>query len=874
MNWRRFFHREAADAEQRQELTFHLDVMTEEFIARGMDPAAARAAAQRKLGNPTRIREEIYEMNSLQLGEDAVRDVRHTLRLIRSHPGFAATVLVSLALGIGANTAMFSVIYGVLWQPLPYPAAEALVGVYNRVAFQGQVYLDASLSPGMYAACRRECRVFEHFGVWSAGAATVTGAGGPENVSAITLTQDTLPALGQQPRMGRWFTPEEDTPGGKRTVLLSHGYWQRRFGGDPAIVGRVIPIDFRPHEVIGVMPEQFRFLDRSTDVFLAQRFASERPDEFSYNGLGRLRSGLTAKEANEDLARVWRSWGEQEKITRILEELGIQPNVRPLRRDVIGDADLALYAVMGALSVLLLLVGANVASLVMVRTQTRRQEFAVRVALGAGWGRLVREQMAEGLTFGLLGGGLGLAVAALAIPWLVANGPAELPRLREVTVGPMAVAFALGCSLGASLLFGLAAILKMRWAQRLESLRGATRGREHLRAQRLLVVGQVAMALVLVVASGLLLRTLWAIQNVQPGFTEPDTLQTVRLSIPEALAKEPERVIQMQKAMLDQLAAIPGVRSVGMASGLPLEENQNGILVAVEGKTDPEKMPPNRRHRHASPGLFGTQGTRLLAGRDFDWNDVFQQQRRAVVSEKMARESWGSIEGALGKRIRIGKDAPWSEVIGVVEDIHVDGLHLPAPATVYERAGVEGGRVRRSVSVVVRSPRAGSQGLLQEMAAAVERVSPGVPLAQVRTLGEALRRSMARTALTVVLLGGAAGMALVVALLGVYGILAYAVEERRREVGIRLALGATPGAVLGIFVRQGMGLALVGGVVGLGAAAGMSRWIASLLFGVEALDPVTYGVAVGAVGLAALGASYWPARRAAGVDPMETLRVE
>lgn len=872
MNWKRFFQRDSADADQRQELEFYLDVTAEDYMHQGLEPAEARAAARRKLGNTSLIREEVYQMNTVTFVEDVLRDVRHALRMFRTHPGFVVTVLLSLALGIGANTAIFSVVNTVLIQPLPYPEADALLGVYNQLTIQGQVYKDAPLSPGMYAACQESCRAFEHFGVWTSGTATVTGAGEPEQVAVVTATHGALPALGVQASLGRWFSKEEDTPGGVRTVILSDGYWQRKFGGDRTVLGRSVTVDFVPHEVIGIMPAEFRFVNHAPDIILAQRFSSARPDEFSYKGVARLKPGLAVDRANQDLARLWQTWGEKERLTRILEELAVTPNIRPLKKDVVGDVGTVLRVLLGALGLLLLLVCANVANLVIVRARSRQREFAIREALGAGWGRIVREQAVESLTLGLVGGAFGLAVAYLGIRLLVIAGPAQLPRLNELTIGPKAVLFALLCSLAASLLFGFAAIVKLGLSHRLQSARGATLNKEQLRAQRLLVVCQVAIALVLLVGSGLMLRTLYAIGNVAPGFTHPEQVQMVRISIPSALTQDPERVIRMQKEILDKFQAIPGVSAVGFASALPLEDNRNGILVAVEGKTDPDRMPPNRRYRHASPGLFAAQGSRLLAGRDFTWEDVFGQRRLAIVSESMARESWGEPRQAIGRRIRIGRDGPWTEVIGVVENVHTDGLHLPAPAAVYARAGVESATVRRAVAFAIRSSRAGSPAFVRELAAAVHEANPDIPLAQVQTLGDLYRRSMARTSFTVALLGIAAAMALAVAVIGVYGTLAYAVAQRRHEVGIRLALGAAPGAVRSLFVRQGLLLTAVGGVLGLVSAAALTRWISSLLFGVQALDPLTYALSLASLAIAAFVASYLPARRAAAVDPMETLR--
>ena len=877
MNWKRFLRREAADAEQQEELEFYVDVTAEEYVERGMNPEAARVAARRKLGNMTLIREEIYRMNTVAFAENVLRTARHTVRLIRTHPGFVLTVVLSLALGIGANATIFSVVHGVLIQPLPYPHADALVGIYNRLTISGQVYENAALSPGMYAACRDDCRTFEHVGVWSSGAATVTGAAEPEQVATVTVTHGVLPAFGVPAALGRWFSRQDDSPGGARTAILSHGYWQRRFGGDREILGGTIVIDFVPHQIVGVMPRGFRFVDLSPDLFLAQRLATDRADEFSYNGIGRLQPGVSPTQANEDIARVWRNWSRNEGVGKLLEEWAVTPNARPLKDDVVGNVGLTLRLLMGALGLLMLLVCANVANLVLVRAQARQQEFAIRAALGAGWGRIAWEQLAESVTLGLMGGALGLGLAYFGVRLLVAIGPAGLPRLHEISLGPAVVVFALLCALGTSLLFGTVAVVGRRVPPRIESARGATPPREQLRGQRVLVVGQVAMALVLLVASGLMVRTLLAIQSVKPGFTQPDQIQMVRISLPQVLAREPERVIRLQKDILDRLAAIPGVAAVGFASALPLENNRNGVPVAVEGVTEPDRMPPNRRYRHASPGLFAAQGSRLLYGRDFTWDDVFDQRRVAIVSENMARESWGEPREALGKRIRFGRNGPLTEVVGVVENIHTDGLHQPAPATVYARAGAETAAngsttVRRAVTLAIRSSRAGGQAFLTEVAAAVHAVNASVPLADVRTLEDAYRRSVAQTSFTVTLLGIAAAMALALAVVGVYGVLAYSVARRRHEIGVRLALGAHPGTVRALFVRQGLLLTSLGGILGLVSSVALSRWISSLLYGVTALDPLTYALSGAALAGAATLASVIPARRAASVDPMETLR--
>lgn len=871
MNWRRFFQRDRADAEQGEELDFYVQTTAQEYIERGMQAAEAQAAAQRKLGNTTYIREEIYRMNTLSFIEGMFRDARHALRMIRTKRAFSIAVLLSLGLGIGANTAIFSVLNAVLIRPLPYRGSDALVGVFNRIVIQGEVFENAELSAGMYAACKEGGRVFESFGVWTPGAATVTGKGEPEQLATITMTQGVLPTLGVPAHIGRWFSSEDDTPGSPDTVILSYGYWQRKFGGDRDALGRTVVIDSFPHRVIGVMPQSFRLVNFAPDMFLPHRFSKNPagPDEFSHRGIARLKPGVTIAAANQDLAGVWKIWAETQGAAKTLEGFHITPNLRPLKKDVVSDVGSVLSVLMGALGLVLLLVCANVANLLLVRAQSRQQEFAVRAALGAGWGRIARELLVESLTLGILGGALGVLLAYLGLRLLATQSPATLPRLQEISIDRAALAFALACSLGTSLLCGLAAVLKFGVPGRIQSMRGATQGAQQLRAQSALVVTQVAIAFALLVASGLMVRSFFALRAVTPGFTHPEWVQTVRIVIPEAQAPDADQTIHMQSEILSRLSAIPGVTAAGFASALPMEwEYRNGVLIDVEGKSPVDGIPPNRASVRISPGLLMAQGTRLVAGRDLTWEEVLRRRGVALVSENMARENWGEPANALGKRIRQGSDGPWLQVVGVVEDVRAEGVNLPAPATVYFRAGGHG------ATFAIRSQRAGTEAFLREVAAAVHAVNPDLPLAKVRTLKEVYARSLERTSFTLILLGIAGAMALALATVGIYGVLAYAVGQRRREIGIRLALGAEPVMLKWLFVRKGMILNLAGAVIGLALAAGLSRWMSSLLFGVAPLDPLAYIASGGLIGAASMAASYIPARQAASVDPMETLRSE
>jgi predicted permease len=810
-------------------------------------------------------------MNTLIFMEGLLRDARYAVRMIRTKPGFSVAALLSLALGIGANTAIFSVVNAVLIRPLPYPRSDALVGVYNRLVIQGQVFEDAELSAGMYGGIKDSARAFESFGVWIPGAATVTGTGDPEQLVTVTATEGVLPTLGVPAYIGRWFSKEDDTPGSPQTVILSYGYWQRRFGGDRQVLGRTIVIDFIPRQVIGVMPRNFRLVNLAPDLLLPQRFPRSglRSDEFSYTGIARLKPGVTIALANQDLTRVWRTWAETNGFSKALAMLDVKPNLRPLKKDVVGDVGSVLSVLMGALGLVLLLVCANVANLVLVRAQSRKQEFAIRAALGAGWGRIARELLVESMTLGIVGGAFGLLLAYAGLQVLVAQGPATLPRLEEISIDGTALAFTLVCSLGTSLLFGLGAVLRSGIPGRMQSARGATQGTQQLRAQNALVITQVALAFVLLVASGLMIRSFFALRAVTPGFTHPEWIQTVRIAIPEALMPDAERVIRTQSEILNRLSAIPGVTAAGFGSGLPMEsEYRNGVLIDVEGRTSVDRLSANRASKRISPGLLAAQGTRLVAGRDFTWEDVRDHRGVALVSENMARENWGDPANALGKRIKQGGDSPWLEVVGVTENVRADGVNLPAPTTVYFRAG------GRGATFAIRSSRAGTESFLREIAAVIHAVNPDLPLAKVRTLNDVYLRSMARTSFTLILLGIAGAMSLILAIVGVYGVLAYAVGQRRREVSIRLALGAEPRMLKWLFVRKGLIFNFIGGMIGLALAAGLSRWISSLLFGITPFDPFTYIASGAVIAAAVMIASYVPARQAASVDPMETLRSE
>jgi putative ABC transport system permease protein len=867
---RSIFERSRADADLQLEIEIHLEQLIKEAVASGMSESEARIMARRRFGPMEKTKEECRDTRPVNVIDNFTRDVRYALRMIWIKRSFSVPALLSLALGIGANTAIFGVVNAVLIRPLPYAESEKLVGVSNSAVFSGQVITDWPLSLEMYAAYWEHARSFTDFGVWTAGAAAVTGAGDPEQVATVAMTHGVLCALGVQPYLGRWFSNADEMPGAQKAVILSHKYWLRRFGGDRRVLGQLVLIDFVPYQVVGVMPRSFEFFNLDPDVFLAQSVVSGAPgsEDADYAGVARLKPGVSLAQANRDITRVLSILGAGSTLWRqALEELRVQPNIHPLKQDVVGDVGGVLKILMGALVIVLLLVCANVANLVLVRAQARREEFAIRTALGAGRRQIARQLIVESLALATLGGAAGLGLACAALRVLVAHGPTALPRVREISIDSTSILFALACSLLSGMLFGFIAVLKSGLSSRLQNARGVTPSAEHLHAQNAFVVAQVALALVLLVGAGLLVRSFIALSAVKPGFTHPEQIQTIRLLIPEAQIREPERVAQMQADILHEVAAIPGVTAAGFATALPLElEYHNGNPVSVEGKTPVGRIPLNRTIKYVSPGVFAALGTRLIAGRDFAWSDLVSQRRVAIVSENMARENWGDPPDALGKRIRIGTDGPWSIIVGVVENVYDDGVDEPPPALVYFPG------VRRSVTFALRSSRAGTEGLLKEITMKIHGVDSSLPLANVRTLSDLNRLAMERRSFALVLLGIAAAMAATLSIIGVYGVLAYAVVQRRKEISIRVAVGAEPRTIKALFLRQGLILTCLGGAVGLVSARGVSHWMASLLFGVSPGDPLTYGVSGAVILVAALAASYLPSRRAASLNPIEALR--
>ena len=822
-------------------------------------------------------------MNSL-FGQ--LRQIVH--RLLRA-PVFTAITLITLAAGVGANIAVFSVVEGVLLKPLPYPHPESLVGVWHTAP--GLNFVDINMGPSNYLIYREQNRVFEDIGIYAGDSVSVTGQGNPEQVQALDLTDGVLPVLGIKPLLGRWFNRIDDSPSGPETAMLSYDYWQRRFGSDRSIVGRNIRIDGKTRQIIGVMPKEFRFLDREQPaLFLPLRLDRNTTTlgEFAYDGLARLRPGITMQAANADVARMWpivlNSFPAPPGYSiDLFKKARLGPKIQPLSHDVIGDVGKLLWVLMGSIGVVLLIACANVANLLLVRAEGRHQELAICAALGANPWRIAKEFLLESALLGVLGSALGLLLAWGALRLLIALGPAGVPRLHDIGIDLHVLLFTLDMALFCGLLFGSVPAFRYattRTGTGLRESRNISPGRERHRTRNILVVIQVSLAFVLLICSGLMIRTFRALTQVNAGYDTAAKIQTMRIGIPEADVPKDDDVLRMQQAITQKIAAIPGVQSVSLGGSVPMDGNGwHDPVYAQDRRYAGGAMPPLREFVFGAPGFLKTQGIPLAAGRDFTWDEVFQKQPVAMVSENFAREYWGRPADALGKRIRVTTKDDWREIVGVIGDVHNDGMDKDAPTVAYWPTLVshfEGEQysVTRFAVFAIRTPRAGSESLMKDVRQAVWSVDANLPLTDIRTQDYYYEKSISRTSFTLVMLGIAASLALLLGIVGLSGVIAYSASQRRREIGIRIALGAQRNTITTMFVRQGLALAGSGIVCGLLLAFAATRLLKSLLFHVSPVDPTTYLLACAGLCGAALLASYIPSRRTATVNPVDALRAE
>lgn len=819
--------------------------------------------------------------------------IRPARRSLRRSPAFTITASATVVIGIGATVAIFALVNGVLLRPLPYGHPDRLVGIWHDMP--GVSMHKGNQTAGTYYTYRKLARSIEGIGVYQSGAANVSdprGGSEPQRIGAVWATASLIPTLDVKPLLGRTFTEQEDLPNGPNVVVISEGLWRSRFGGDRNIIGRTLEVNGRSREIIGVMPERFHFPSARAEMWLPLQLDPNNryPGGFNYNGIARLRPGVTVTEAQRDFAAVLPRIVEVSpnfapgiSSQGLLDLARPSPVLIPLKEDVTGDIAKTLWIVAGAAAVVLLVACANVTNLILVRADGRQRELAVREALGAGRGRVLAYFLGESMVITALSGIAGLAVAALAIRLLVNAGPAAIPRLSEVRIDLATVAFAVVVSVLVALVCSVVPALRIGRVDLNDALReggrGGTAGRARQRVRTTLVAAQIALALVALASSGLLLRTFQRLTSVRPGF-DADQVATFWIALPAARYPSDTTVVRFYAQLLDRVRSLPGVTSAGVSSRLPLMNNGlNQDPLYPEGDDSyANKVPPLQLYTTTDGEYFRTMGIPLVAGRLFDRLEM-QRPDEAIVSQATAKQFWNDPTGqrVIGKRFRELPEGPWHTVIGVVGDTRDTSLAAAPSMVVYRPQTFSGaefnGQTQWTMALVVRTP-AEPTAIVPAVQRAVRELDPTLPLFDVRPMTEVAAASLAQLSFTIIVLGTAAIVTLVLGAIGLYGVMAYVVSLRSRELAVRLALGATPRAVIGMLTRQGVavtGFGIAGGIV---LFVMVARTLRSLLFGVAPTDPVTLASAsLLLVAIAAL-ASWLPARRTSRLDPADVLRAE
>ena len=876
-----------SDAELREEIEAHLEMEIQANLDRGLSPEEARLAAQRRFGNPIVVRERAREGDPLFSLEIFLKDVRYALRSLLRVPGFTLAACATLALAIGASAAIFTVTYRVLLNPLPYPdSARILVLDFGNHA--GNLPSGFRfISSQQYFQYLDGTRTLSSLAVYQMDDLTLSGRGVPERIRASRVTPSLVSVLGASPVVGRWFTEDEGVPGAPPVAILSYGLWMSRYGGDSAILGQSVDLDGVPTEVVGVMPRSYAFPETGTDVWLPLLLtrATTSPG-YAFTAVARLRGGATIAGARAELTR----------LTNDLEVAFPGNGYRQffstaitLIEGTVGRVSTMLWMLLASVGLLWLVACANVANLFLVRAEARQREVAMRRALGAGRGGIARLFLAESALLSVVGGAAGLVLAAMATRVLVAFGPASLPRLDDVRLDAVSLLFTGALTAVTGLVLGALPLLRAVWVA--PSLQGGGRtntgSRKSHHTRHALMASQVALALVLLVASGLLVRSFLRLLAVDPGFDPRSTL-TLQVGLP-AQYPDRERVVAFHHAVLDRMAALPGVTAVSASTCLPLAREAFcfGNTLAVEGRPgQPGRIPRPVAQRAVAGGYFEAMGMRLIRGRALDRTDIDRSEPVVVVDEAMVAAYFPG-EDPIGRRIAFGyrsSNGPWRTIVGVVENTVTSGLAELSPIPkLYLPMSTSGGPdlpvsglLGPDISVMSYVVRSSTPPL--RLAPAVRRIideiDATVAMARVETLQGAVDRSAEQAAFTTALLGLAASVALLLGLVGIYGVVSYIVSQRTGEIGVRLALGAEPGNVSAMIVRQGGIVALAGVFVGLAVALVGGRLISSLLYGISPRDPAVFAAtAVTLFGVATL-ACWLPARRAAHVSPVEALRAD
>jgi predicted permease len=863
-----------------RELRFHLEQQLEENLAAGMPPAEARRAALRKLGGVTQIQEECRDMRRTDCIETFWRDLRYALRMLVKSPGFAVVIVLTLALSIGANSAIFSVIDGVLLRPLPYPEANRIV----RVFFHSSSFPKFPLNPFDFRDFRRLLRSFDSLAGFTRADLQLSGTGQPERFTGFAVTAGFFRVLGLHPARGHEFNTDAEIPGNEQQVILSDRLWRNRFAADPNIVGRKITLDSRPFTVAGVMPPGTEHpgneyngvaYGETVDLWWPFAFRGDPAERGSHylEAIGRLKKGVSSTEAQAEMNAL---------IAQVRREhpdalAGWQALVIPLYQEIVGPSQRLLLVLLGAVALVLLIACANAANLLLARATARRREIAVRAALGAGRARLVRQMLTESLLIALISGGLAVAIAVAGVRFLVLLLPAGFPRAEAIHVNAAVFAFTLLVALATGVLFGLAPALQAARADVQDTLRAGGRGaggsRGHLRLRNALVVGEVSLACLLLIGAGLMLRSFVNLLRADPGF-RPEHLLTARVSLPDATYK-PLDTLHFWGRLCTALDSAADIRAAGVGTDLPwtgYDDNMGGFT--IEGKKPPANQEFHARFHVASPDYFRAVGIPLERGRFFTAGDDMHAPLGLIVNRSMARRYWPD-EDALGKRVTFEdhpKAADWLTIVGIVGDVK-DKPDSPAAEMAFWWPIGQTPVAVTSMAVAVRG--SGEPALLMnDLRQAVRQLDPTLAVANIRPMDDIADANISTPRFALFLVALFAGLALTLAAIGIYGVISYAVSQRTHEFGLRMALGAQPGDVQRLVLRQGVKLALGGVALGLVGALALGRVLWSLLYQVSATDPVTFtSVSAIAIAVAAL-ACYLPARRATAVDPANALRSE
>ena len=885
--WRRYlrFRGPDVDADVDDELRFHLEERTQRFIALGLSPADAERAALERFGDIDQIGDELRAHDRRrergrqrrEYMSDLLQDLRYGLRSLRRTPAFAIVAILTLALGIGATTAIFSVVNAVILRPLPYPDADRVVMVWmdnKRLGMPEDIH-----SWPNFADLDARNAVFEDMAGYTMAGFNVTGgcAEGecePRRISGVAARPELFPLLGVSAARGRVFGEDEAIEGRDDVVVISHGLWASQFGSDQQILGRTARFNGRERTIIGVMPRDFAFPSVETQAwvpFVLDSITRQQRQSFFLFGIGRLKDGVTLERAQSEMSGIMRQLEEEYPTNR---DYGI--NLVALPDQVVGKSlRTALWVMLAAVGAVLLIACANVANLMLSRAAVREREVGVRLALGAGRPRLVRQLLTESVLLGVLGSVFGLALAWAGLELLIGLAPADIPRLDQVRLDPLVLGVALLLAIVTGLAFGLVPALQASRPSLTDALREGARGTGGAhghRIRRLLAAGQVALVLVLLTSAGLLVRSFLELQRIDLGF-RPDNLLTMRVALPGFKYPTPQARIAFFEQAQERIAAIPGVQRVGAISGIFLSDTPNSASFTIEGRErTPEIANTELPIDAVTPSYFETMGIPLLRGRHFTAQDAQGAPPVVIINETMAKRYWPT-EDPLGKRFKYGEEtsqAPMMTVVGVVGDMRRTGFDRPVR---YETFLPHGQAPRGAMTLTIRTAAA-PLALTASVRAQLRALDPEQPIYEIASMDELLSDRIAQRRFSMALLGAFAGLALVLGIIGVYGVTSYLVTQRTREVGLRLALGAQPGDLVSMVVRQGMLVAAVGIAVGLVAALLLTRLMRSLLYEVSPTDVATLVAVTAVLALATLAANWLPARRAARVDPLVALRAD